>query len=171
MQACRRTIIAGCMNLPYHTPLDAAAQTRAGITTPQPLAMADQVRFSELDVLQHVNNAVYLEWFERLRIRYVQDWGLSQFNRATDPRIVIRSGTIHYRREMRMDEEYIATCGCTAYRNTSFSLRQEVWSGGDLRATFDCVLVLLKPDGTGRFDIPPALRTRFGVVDKAIFDG
>lgn len=158
------------MTLLYHTPLTAEQQTSLGITTPQPLAMADQVRFSELDVLNHVNNAVYMEWFERLRIRYVQDWGLSGYDGETDPRIVIRSGTIHYRQEMRMDENYVTTCGCSAYRNTSMSLRQQLWSGGTLRASFDCVIVLLQPDGSGRFPIPPAVRSRFGSVDGAIHE-
>ncbi len=158
------------MDLIYHTPLSADQQRTLGIDPPQPLAMADQVRFSELDALNHVNNAVYMEWFERLRIRYVQDWGLSGFDNATDPRIVIRSGTIHYKQEMRMDENYVTTCGCVAYRNTSFTLRQQLWSGGTLRATFDCVIVLLTPDGSARFSIPAAVRTRFGVVDQAIFE-
>ncbi|MGC1497255.1 MAG: acyl-CoA thioesterase [Sulfitobacter sp.] len=159
------------MTLLYHTPLTPAQQSAFGITAPQPLAMADQVRFSELDALNHVNNAVYMEWFERLRVRYVQDWGLSTYDSATDPRIVIRSGTIHYRQEMRMDEDYVTTCGCTAYRNTSFSMVQQVWSGGTLRATFDCVLVLLQPDGSGRFEIPTAVRARFGTLDRAIHEG
>ena len=159
------------MTLLYHTPLDEDQQTALGISPPQPLAMADQVRFSELDVLNHVNNAVYMEWFERLRIRYVQDWGLSGYDSAADPRIVIRSGTIHYRREMRMDEDYVTTCGCTAYRNTSFTLAQQLWSGGTLRATFDCVIVLLAPDASARFAIPPAVRTRFETVDKAVVEG
>ncbi len=159
------------MKLLYHTPLDPAQQAAFGITTPQPLAMADQVRFSELDTLNHVNNAVYMEWFERLRIRYVQDWGLSNYDRASDPRIVIRSGNIHYRQEMRMDEDYVTTCGCTAYRNTSFSMVQQVWAGGTLRATFDCVLVLLQPDGSARYPIPAAVRTRFGAIDRAIHEG
>ncbi|MFC6584108.1 acyl-CoA thioesterase [Sulfitobacter aestuariivivens] len=117
------------MTLPYHTPLSADLQISLGIDPPQPLAMADQVRFSELDVLNHVNNAVYMEWFERLRIRYTQDWGLSGYDSPDDPRIVIRSGTIHYRQEMRMDEDYVTTCGCTAFRNTSFSLCQQLWAG------------------------------------------
>jgi acyl-CoA thioester hydrolase len=155
------------MALPYHTPLTPDQQRGAGLDPVQPLAMADQVRFSELDVLQHVNNAVYMEWFERLRIRYVQQWGLSHYDQADDPRIVIRSGTIHYRREMRMDEDYIVTCGCTAFRTTSFSLAQQLWSGGTLRATFDCVLVLLMPDASGRYEIPAPVRARFEAVDGA----
>lgn len=159
------------MSLRYHTPLDADVQSDLGITPPAPLAMADRVRFSELDVLNHVNNAVYMQWFERLRIRYTQDWGLSRYmGTGADPRIVIRSGQIHYREEMRMDEDYVVTCGCTGFRTTSFSLAQTLWSGGTLRATFDCVLVLLTHDGSGRFPIPDPVRQRFVDVDGAAAD-
>jgi acyl-CoA thioester hydrolase len=159
------------MELPFHTPLSAHQQSSVGIDPVQPLAMADQVRFSELDILKHVNNARYMEWFERLRIRHTQDWGLSQYDRADDPRIVIRSGAIHYREEMRMNDIYVTTCACTAFRRTSYSLHQQLWSGGTLRATFDCVMVLLTPDGGGRYPIPDALRVRFETIDKASFEG
>jgi hypothetical protein len=60
---------AGFMTVIYHTPLSPDQQRAAGMPTPQPLAMADQVRFSDLDTNNHVNNTVYFEWFERLRIR------------------------------------------------------------------------------------------------------
>lgn len=156
------------MDILFHTPLDAQTQQAYGISEPAPLAMADQVRFSELDVLHHVNNAVYLEWFERLRVRYTQQFGLSRdFESNAGPRIVIRSGAIHYREEMLLDEIYIVTCGCTAFRNTSFTMHQELWSDGRLRATFDCVLVLLWPDGSGRYPIPEKLRTHFQTADGA----
>ncbi|WP_370401448.1 acyl-CoA thioesterase [Sulfitobacter sp. JB4-11] len=155
------------MNLIYHTPLDATAQLAHGLSEPQPLAMADRVRFSEIDALHHVNNVAYMSWFERMRIRYMQEWGISGYNSAKDPRIVIRSGTIHYRQEMVLDEDYIATCGCTAWRNSSFSLKQQVWSGGTLRTTFDCVIVLLQPDGSGKYPIPDPVKSRFAAVDGA----
>lgn len=155
------------MSLIYHTPLDAETQAAFGLDPPQPLAMADRVRFSEIDALHHVNNVAYMSWFERMRIRYMQDWGISGYDREDDPRIVIRSGAIHYRQEMVLDEDYIATCGCTAWRNSSFSLKQQVWSGGVLRTTFDCVIVLLQPDGSGKYAIPAAVKKRFAAVDGA----
>lgn len=130
--------------------------------------MADQVRFSELDALNHVNNAVYMTWFERLRVKYTQLWGLSRFaGKGDGPRIVIRSGTIHYREEMLMDENYVVTCCCSAFRNTSFTLEQQIVADGRTRATLDCVLVLLKQDGSGRFPIPPDVKERFSSIDGA----
>ncbi len=168
LQAAIRTHIHDHMNIPYHTPLSPDLQAQAGITPGQPLAMADQVRFSELDSLNHVNNAAYMAWFERLRIRYVQDWGLADFHSASAPRIVIRSGNIHYLREMLMDEDYVVTCGCSGFRNTSFTVNQQLWSGGTLRATFDCVLVLLEPDASARRAISDAVRDKFTMIDKAL---
>jgi acyl-CoA thioester hydrolase len=155
------------MTLIYHTPLDAETQAAHGIRPAQPLAMADRVRFSEIDALHHVNNVAYMSWFERMRIRYMQDWGISGYDSADDPRIVIRSGHIHYRQEMLLDEDYIATCGCVAWRSSSFSLRQQVWSDGMLRTTFDCVIVLLTPDGSGKYPIPQAVTDRLARIDGA----
>jgi acyl-CoA thioester hydrolase len=161
------------MDIAFHTPLSASEQEAFGIPAPAPFAMADQVRFSELDVLNHVNNAVYMSWFERVRVKYTQARGLSRAfgsGASGGPRIVIRSGTVHYREEMRMDENYVVTCRCTAFRTTSFSLRQEIWAEGRLRATLDCVLVLLQPDGAGRYPIPDAVRAGFIEVDGATAD-
>lgn len=159
------------MTLLYHTPLDATQQRALGIDPVQPLAIADRVRFSELDVLHHVNNAVYMVWFEKVRIRFSQDWGISTYSADKDPRIVVRSAAIHYRQEMRMDEDYVVTCRCKAFRSTSYTLEQQLWAGGTLRASFEAVLVLLTRDGEGRFAIPDALRARFESVDGAKFEG
>ena len=159
------------MELPYHTPLTPDQQARAGIDPVQALAMRDQVRFSEIDVLHHVNNTRYMEWFERLRIQYVRDWGISQYDSPEDPRIVIRSGAIRYVEEMLVRENYVTTCACAAYRTTSFSLRQQIWAGGRIRATFDCVMVLLNPDGSPGYAIPQAVRQRFVDIDGAQQEG
>ena len=160
------------MTLKYHQPLTQAEQVALGITSPAPLAMADQVRFSELDVLNHVNNAVYMQWFERVRVKYTQINGLARsLGGGQGPRIVIRSASIHYRQEMVLDEDYVVTCACTAFRDTSFSMHQELWSDATLRATLDCVLVLLQPDGSGRYPISETLRSHSIENDGAVFEG
>ncbi|MEW9921844.1 acyl-CoA thioesterase [Marimonas sp. MJW-29] len=160
------------MALVYNTPLSPAQQAVEGIDPVQPLAMADRVRYSELDILKHVNNTAYMEWFERLRIRYCSDWGMTDYQDTADnPRIVIRSGTIHFRQETFMNEDYIVTCACRAFRTSSYTLGQQIWSGGTLRATFDCVMVHLEHDGSARRPLPDDLRARFIAVDGATEEG
>ena len=94
------------MTVPFHTPLSPEQQRSAGINEPQPLAMADQVRFSDLDTNNHVNNCTYFEWFERLRIRYTQFLVEKGLIDEPGPRVVIRSGSIRYLHELLEREDY-----------------------------------------------------------------
>ncbi|WP_212525962.1 thioesterase family protein [Actibacterium sp. MT2.3-13A] len=153
------------MTLPYLTPLDADTQRAHGIAAPWPLAIADRVRFSELDPLNHVNNAAYLSWFEGIRIHYFRDWDISHY-RPGDPRLVIRRAEVDYLREMRLDEDYILTARTVSFRTTSFTMEYALWAG-DLRATGAAVVVMLAPDGSGKMPLPDALRQRFEQVDGA----
>ncbi|MGC9369371.1 MAG: acyl-CoA thioesterase [Paracoccaceae bacterium] len=153
------------MTLPYLTPLDDDTQRAHGIAAPWPLAIADRVRFSELDPLNHVNNAAYMSWFEGIRVRYFHEWDISQY-RAGDPRLVIRRAEVDYLREMNMGEDYILTARTVSFRNTSFTMEYALWAG-DLRATGSAVVVMLAPDGSGKMPIPEALRRRFEQVDGA----
>lgn len=141
-----------------------------GLDRVQPLAMADRVRFAELDVLRHVNNKAYFTWFESLRIAYFDLFSSAHYPAdETMPRTVLRSGEVRFLREMLMGEDYVTTAAVTAFRNTSWSLRQELWSAGQLRATFDCVMVGMYPDGSGRrYPLPESLKAHFRDNDGAI---
>ncbi|MBV2361162.1 thioesterase family protein [Thalassococcus sp. CAU 1522] len=155
-------------DLPYHTPLSPDQQRAFGVADPQPLAMADRVRFGELDLLGHVNNAIYMRWFESLRVRYFQDWGISTYrDHASEPRIVIRRGEIDYLAEVRMDQAFVCTAATRRFRTSSFTMWQELWVEGRLSATMASVIVLLSPDGSGRMPIPDAVLHRMRAVDKA----
>lgn len=139
--------------LPFLTPLSPEQQNAAGLLEIWPLAIADRVRFGEIDMLGHVNHAAYLAWFEKARTSYLEHCGLTKYNLATDPRIVVRSGDIHWKKEMRRDEAYVVTARASAYRNTSFTIDAEIWSG-DLRASFTCICVTLSSDGSARRPLP-----------------
>ncbi|MFP7571469.1 acyl-CoA thioesterase [Marivita sp. S2033] len=153
-------------DLPYLTPLSAEQQRAAGLSEVWPLAHADRVRFSELDPLNHVNNVAYLVWFEIARVAYFKHIDLSRYDDASqEPRIVVRRGELDWLKEMHADEEYVVTSKTIDYRNTSFTMLQEVWSGGTRRAAFQGVIVLLKPDGSGRMPIPDEIRAHFHDVD------
>ena len=152
--------------VPFHTPLTPEQQATFGVPEPWPLAVADRVRFAELDPLNHVNNVAYLTWFEISRVTYFKRVGLTTYrDMANEPRIVIRRGEMDWLQEMRADEDYVVVSKTIGYRNTSFSMAQELWSGGTKRAAFTCVIVLLMPDGSDRMPIPDAVR---GIFDSEI---
>ncbi len=158
------------MTKTYLTPLSVDEQRDAGLPESWPFALRNMVEFSELDALNHVNNAAYLYWYENIRVRYFQHVALTKYQ-PDDPRIVIRRGEVDYLREMVQNEDYIVTLRTESYRNTSFTVYSEVWSSGVLRSTFRGVIVLLHPDGSGRMPLPAEFLTRIQTVDGAVKAG
>lgn len=150
----------------YHTPLTPEEQRAFGLPEPQPLAIADRVRFAELDTLNHVNNKAYMEWFETLRVEYFDRFCAPFYDGPARPRVVLRNASIRYLREMVAGESYVATARVGAFRTHSFTFEQQLWAG-DLRATLTGVMVTLRPDGSGRQPLPDDLRDRFVARDGA----
>ena len=137
------------MNVPYLTPLHTDDLRAAGIPAPWIFGMADKVRFGEIDALQHVNNAVYLKWFENLRILYFNDLPLWQ-NSASRPKVVLRNVGLDFRSEVKLTDRYILTGRTTQVRNTSFTMEYGVWVGDRLATTSHAVLVMLNADNSKR---------------------
>jgi len=152
------------MDLPYHTPLSVEQQSQLGIDPPQVLALADKVRFAEIDNQNHVNNKAYLTWLETLRVAYFQRYCMPYFEGAR-PRILLHSISLRYVKEILPGESYVATAQTTSFRTRSFTLEQQIWSG-DLRARMAAVIVVGAPDG-GKLALPEALKDAFMTRDGA----
>jgi len=155
------------MDIRYLTPLSANEQQALGLPEPQPMAIADRVRYSELDVLNHVNNKAYMEWFETLRTQHFFSLCAPFYEGVDLPRTVLRNADIHYVKEMVAGESYVATARVSAFRATSYTIKQMIWSDG-LRAKMTGVMVMLCPDGSGRLPLPPALTRYFEHSEAAV---
>ncbi len=153
------------MSLPYLTPLSRDAQDRYGVPEGWPLALADRVRFAEIDALGHVNHTAYLRWFESLRVLYMRDWGICPYD-GSGPRIVLKSVTMEYRREMFLGEDYVVTARTTRFRRASLEMAYAVHAP-DLRAEGTAVIVLLARDGSGKHPLSEAQMRRLVEVDGA----
>ncbi|MEP1329792.1 acyl-CoA thioesterase [Pseudophaeobacter sp.] len=158
------------MELKFLTPLPPEDQLHHGLARACPMALADRVRFSELDILRHVNNKAYLGWFETARVSYFDQFCARHFEGQPAPRSVLRNANVHYIREMVLDEPYIATARVISFRNTSYTMEQQIWSQ-DLRATLNAVMVLRSPDGSTGYPLPETLKQQFIEFDGAKPDG
>ncbi len=150
----------------YHDCLTADEQTAAGVGNTAPFALADRVRFNEIDKLGHVNNAAYMVWYETARVRYLGHHGLTGFG-TTDPRLMIFRGEIDFLGEVFAEEDYVITCRCVAFRSTSFTLENELWAGGRLRGRFRGIMVAMQPDGSAKMPLPQSFIDVFEQVDGA----
>ncbi|SEM81126.1 acyl-CoA thioester hydrolase [Loktanella fryxellensis] len=154
------------MTVPYLTPLHADDLRRAGIPEPWSFGMADKVRFGEIDALQHVNNAVYLKWFENLRMLYFADAAVWQID-GKRPRIVLRQIGLDYRSEIKLSDRYIMTGRTSKLGTSSFTMEYAVWVEGRLMTTSHAVIVVLGENNAKRA-IPDHIRQMFIDRDGAV---
>ena len=157
------------MTIPFLTPLDAATLRANGVPERFSFGQADRVRFSDLDALDHVNNARYLSWFETFRIAYLRAYGIADY--AGDrPVLVLRSAAIEYRAPLYLDNSYIVAGRTRAYRNTSWTMEYAVVSGGRPCATSEAVICLMETDFTTKRRLPESYVEAFR-RDGATYEG
>ncbi|WP_377505739.1 acyl-CoA thioesterase [Octadecabacter sp. R77987] len=151
---------------PFLTPLHTDALRDAGIPAPWTFGMADRVRFGELDALNHVNNVVYLRWYETLRVIYLEQYGLYDLA-GPDPKFVVKTVGLDYRAEVMRGAPYINVARTVAMRNTSFSMEYATFVNGQITTTGTALVVLLNADNSKRA-LSDALRQVFLDRDGAV---
>ena len=104
-----------------------------------------EIRWRDLDAMNHVNNAVYLtyleeardEWLERMLGRDGAAWSY-----------VVARIAIDFRRQLsQADDEVVASCGLARLGTSSVTTREELRTGsGDIAAEAEAVLVAIDED-------------------------
>ena len=150
----------------FLTPLDGPALRAAGLPEPWSFGMADRVRFGELDVLNHVNNVVYLRWYETLRVLYLEDYGIYE-DAGPNPKFVVKTVGLDYKAEVHRGASYINVARTVEMRNTSFSMEYATFVDGQITTTGTAVIVVLNDDNTKR-PLTDTLRQTFTSRDGAV---
>jgi acyl-CoA thioester hydrolase len=99
-----------------------------------------EIRWSDVDAYQHVNNAVYATYLEECRDEWVERV-LGEVGDSWD--LVLARVAIDFRRELRLeDEQVVVSCTLVRIGNSSLTLREEVRTrDGELSAEAEAVLV------------------------------
>ncbi len=101
-----------------------------------------EVRFSDLDVLGHVNNARYLTYMEQARVAYFR---MLRLRKPNEPRVgfILASAHIDFRRPILMDSQVRVGVRVTRLGNKSFTMayRLEDAVSGEVFATAETVQV------------------------------
>lgn len=123
----------------------------------------ERVRFGDLDAMRHLNNVVFLRYFETARIGY-----LRELVPAHDPAhpedddfgLIFAECHINYRSPVHFDEEVAVHCAVRAVRRSSFRVAFEMRVGERLAAEGYGVLVGFDYAAQRAMALPDALRGR-----------
>ena len=95
-----------------------------------------QVRFSDLDLLGHVNNAVYLTYTEISRLVYFQSLALELAD--------VSGVEIDYKKPVLLGQQVEVGCRVKAFGRTSFRMQYRIEADGGLAALSETVQVWLE---------------------------
>ena len=126
-------------------------------------AHTERVRFGDLDAMRHLNNVVFLRYFETARIAY-----LRELIPAHDPAhperdefgVIFAECHINYRSPVHFDEEVAVQCAIGNVRRSSFRVEFEMRVDGRLVAEGYGVLVGFDYTEQRAAPLPPAVVER-----------
>ena len=122
----------------------------------------ERVRFGDLDAMRHLNNVVFLRYFETARISYLRH--LVHHDPA-DPEsngfgMIFAGCHIAYRSPVHYDEALEVHCGIADVRRSSFKVTFEMKVGDRLAAEGEGVLVGFDYAAQRAQPLPDALSAR-----------
>ncbi|MFZ5941001.1 MAG: acyl-CoA thioesterase [Bacteroidota bacterium] len=128
-----------------------------------------QIRFADCDMLGHVNNAVYQQYFDFARLQYFSrvlgqelDW-----NRYA---VMVATITIDYLSPIPLDDEVEIFTRIDTIGNKSMGMIQQVYSkkAHEIRASNRAVLVCYNREKMTTVSLPESWRAKFLGYDKNI---
>lgn len=116
-----------------------------------------QVRYKDLDTFQHVNNAVYVTYFEHARTAYldaVLDVDVGDYG------FVVASLEIDYVRPITLGDDVVVTAETAHVGSSSWLMAYEIVADGELAATGKTTQVFVDPDTKQSRPVPDDIRAQ-----------
>ena len=101
-----------------------------------------QIRFNDIDIMAHVNNSVYQNYFDMARMRYFELVFESKMN-WEERALVLAKITIEYLNPIFLEEEIVVLSKVYKLGNKSLHMKQEIINleSNEIKAQNDAVLV------------------------------
>jgi acyl-CoA thioester hydrolase len=100
-----------------------------------------RVSFCDIDMLQHVNNAVYVVWAETARCVYFDEVLGESLTGANG--IILAKLEVNYERTLEYREHVAIGCRVTRLGNKSFDFLSEIWSETSNQRAAHCLSTMV----------------------------
>lgn len=115
-----------------------------------------QVRFADLDVLGHVNNSVYLSYFEMTRIHYFKQLVGANWDWRKEGVLLVRN-EIDYLKPILLNQEPEIFMSLEKIGEKSISLLYEIKINGEIYTKGKSVLVCFNAEEGKTIPVPKAM--------------
>ena len=110
-----------------------------------PVQVRIEVAWGDMDAFQHVNNIVYLRWFETARIHFFERAAILSRMQSEQIGPILARTSCDYVRPVAYPDTVTAKTRCTRIGGSSFDMAYEIISDalGSVCARGDCVIVMV----------------------------
>jgi Predicted thioesterase len=133
-------------------------------TVGKPLIVASiEVRWSDLDAFNHVNNATYLTYLEEARLQWLKHVPGPWFDELSMP--VLAASEVNYRQSIAWPARLHVELRCTRLGNSSMTIAHRIVDADDadrLYSDGQVVLVWMNPASGKSVPLPDAIRGAVG---------
>lgn len=154
----RQVSVVSVTNFPQHHPGVIVSQAPANA-----LPIEIQLRWSDQDLLAHVNNATIMRLAEEARIR-----ALTQLQRSVGWEgpldMVLRTAHTEFLRPVMYDDSITINVWVSRIGNSSFVLQHELVQDGEICVTIEAVVVAFDADNQAPMPLPDQIRAAFESV-------
>jgi acyl-CoA thioester hydrolase len=133
-----------------------------------PVTVEIPVAWGDMDAFGHVNNAVYLRWFETARIAWFERVGLIERMKAERVGPILARAGVDYRRPVVYPDTVRVAATVTKLGRTSFVMAYRAESGaqgGAVVAEGETVIVMLDYRTGDKVPLDEPLRARIAEVE------
>jgi acyl-CoA thioester hydrolase len=124
-----------------------------------------QVRFADIDMMGHVNNSVYLSYFEMTRVHYLEKLLGRKWDYTREGFLLARN-EIDYIKPLFLHEQPKIYLRTENLGNKSFTFTYEILVDGELRTKGLSVMVAFDSQSKTTIVIPEKMREAFLLLKK-----
>jgi acyl-CoA thioester hydrolase len=130
------------------------------------------VQWGDQDAFGHVNNTIYLRWFESARIAYFERIGILDLHEAKNVGPILAAISCDYRRSVTYPDTVLVGARVNRIGRSSFGMEHAVASQekGVIAAEGSSTLVVFDYQKEKPHPIPPALRQAIAALEGRSFD-
>lgn len=120
-----------------------------------------QIRFNDIDIMAHVNNSVYQNYFDMARLRYFEKV-FDQEMKWRERALVLAKITIEYFNPIFLEEEIVVLSKVYKLGNKSLQMKQEIINvnTNEVKANNDAILVAFGSQENGAILLPDYWRRK-----------
>lgn len=134
-----------------------------------PIAITWPVAWGDQDAMSHVNNTVYLKWFETARIAYFDALGLTKGMHGTGVGPILATQSIDYKRPVAYPDTVTVQTRITHLGTTSFTMHFRIVSEAlGLAAEGDGVCVMYDYARATKIAISEELRRAIQKLESGV---